>query len=160
MSILSLSAKAQKFYESTRTKTLYSGYDKNVLVRNDHDNCLFVDSNYLPVPGDTIFRLRTVNQQTVIDLKTHVPDEKPLEEIALKGKFSQNEWATMLKAMNGIITTPEIDPRQEIAGEVDNPVLEEKIMALTLTDAHILLREIKNFWNQNKPTQEIFDRFV
>ena len=70
MNILELSKKAQNFYESTRTKTLFSGYEKNVLVREDAENCLFVNSEYVSQPGDIIFRCRTINQNTVIDLKS------------------------------------------------------------------------------------------
>ena len=70
MEILKLSEKAQTFYESTRSKNLVSGYEKNVLTRVDQSNCLFVDSGYKPCPGDVIFRCRTINQNTVIDLKS------------------------------------------------------------------------------------------
>ena len=69
MSILELSQKAQLFYEQSRKKRLYTGYEKNVLVRPDFENCLFVDAKYEPQPGDVIFRCKNMNGNTVIDLK-------------------------------------------------------------------------------------------
>jgi hypothetical protein len=66
MNILKLSKVAQDYYESTRGKTLYSGYEKNILT--DGERCLFVKSDYEPAAGEVIFRCRTINQNTVIDL--------------------------------------------------------------------------------------------
>jgi len=67
---LELAEKAKKYYEEGRSRTLYSGYERNVLTRADCEQCIFVDSTYKPEPGDVIFRCRTINQATVIELKT------------------------------------------------------------------------------------------
>lgn len=145
--ILELSRKAQDFYEKTRGKSVYSGYERNVLIREDFDNCLYVDSTYVPQPGDTLFRCRTLNQQTVIELKIQVPEAESLNKIALKGKFTGGEWLNMISHMNGILRTPGMDPRDELAGEMESSELLEKIKALTKVEAEILLREIETFWN-------------
>jgi hypothetical protein len=50
MNILKLSKIAQDYYEKTRGKTLYSGYEKNVLT--DGERCLFVKSDYEPAAGE------------------------------------------------------------------------------------------------------------
>ena len=67
--VLALSAKAQEYYEKTRGKMMISGYERNVLVREDFENCLFVNSDYELMPGDYVFRLKTVNRSTIIELK-------------------------------------------------------------------------------------------
>ena len=159
MNILELSKKAQSFYENTRSKSLYSGYEKNVLVREDYNNCLFVDTNYQPQPGDTIFRLRSINGKTAIDLKTQVPAEPSLEELALKGKFTREEWLVMLDKMNGVLHTPEIEARSAIAAEVENPEIEQKISLLSPVEGKILLREIQRFWNNNLNTDEFIEQY-
>lgn len=69
-SVLKLAEKAQAFYEQGRSRTLVSGYERNVLVREDVQNAaLFVTANYEPQQGDVIFRCQTVNRETVITLK-------------------------------------------------------------------------------------------
>lgn len=146
MSILRLSAKAQAFYEASRGRSLYSGYEKNVLVRDDSENCLFVDASYIPQPGDTIFRCRTINQNTAIDLKTQVPADA--STFALKGKFTTKEWIAMLRATRGIMRTPELDPK-ELLGKLTNVELKEKIEALTLGESEALLGEIERFWQND-----------
>jgi len=160
MNILELSAKAQKFYETGRSRTLVSGYERNVLVRPEFENGLFVDVNYHPKPGDYIFRCSTINQQTVISLKTAIPMADKIEIIALKGKFTQQEWLHMLERMNGILYTPELEPRNYIAGEMDEPVLEEKIMAMTITNGTILLREIQRFWQNHLSVEPFVNQYL
>jgi|GEM_PF-5080147 len=159
MNILELSKKAQQFYENTRSKSLYSGYEKNVLVREDYSNCLFVDAGYEPQPGDIIFRLRSINGKTAIDLKTQVPAEPSLEDLAIKGKFTREEWAEMLDGMNGVIHTPGMDPRTEINDGVKTRRLKHKIDILNPVEGEILLREIQRFWNNNLNTDEFIDRY-
>lgn len=148
MSILKLSAKAQAFYEASRSKSLYSGFEKNVLVRDDSDSCLFVDANYAPQPGDTIFRCRTINQNTAIDLKTQVPAYA--STFALKGRFTTREWIDMLGAINGVMRTIGIAPREELAGNIpDNDALSNKIKALTSEEGESLMAEIERFWQND-----------
>ena len=67
--MLKLSKKAQNFYENTRSKTLVSGYERNILVREDAENCLFVKSDYDRQKDDVIFRCQTINQNTIIELR-------------------------------------------------------------------------------------------
>jgi hypothetical protein len=67
---LELAEKAKKYYEEGRSRSVYSGYERNVLIRADYEQCIFVDSTYEPQPGDVIFRCKTINQSTVIELKT------------------------------------------------------------------------------------------
>jgi hypothetical protein len=159
MNILELSKKAQSFYENTRSKSLYSGYEKNVLVREDYNNCLFVDSNYEPQPGDTIFRLRSINGKTAIDLTTQVPEAPSLEDLAIKGKFTRDEWLEMLDKTNGLIFSPEIDPRSQISEEVENKRLEHKILILNPVEGEFLKREIQRFWNNNLNTDEFIEHY-
>lgn len=154
--ILELSAKAQKFYENGRSRTLVSGYERNVLTRLESENCLFVDANYIVQPGDTVFRCKTINTQTIIELKIAVPETDPIEKICLNGRFSPDQWRTMLNAMNGVQRTPEIDPRDEISGEIENPELIKKIKKMGKCEGEILIREIEKFWNNRID----FDDFV
>ena len=150
MSILKLSAKAQAFYEASRGRSLYSGYEKNVLVRDDSDSCLFVDATYSPQPGDTIFRCRTINQNTAIDLKTQVPADA--STFALKGRFTTKEWIAMLGAMNGVMRTIGIAPHEELAGNIlNNAALSNKIKALTSEEGESLMAEIERFWQDEIP---------
>lgn len=160
MHILSLSAKAQTFYESGRSRTMISGYERNVLVRDDFDNCLFVDSDYRPQPGDNIFRCQTINQQTVISLKISIPKQPDLAEIALKGKFTHDQWLAMLKATNGLLFSTVIDPRDEITGEVDTPDLQHAIQSLTKAEGQILAQQIQLFWATTPPTNEFITKFL
>lgn len=155
-SILNLSAKAQEFYEKGRSRTLVSGYERNVLTRTDSENCLFVDANYILQPGDVIFRCQTINQQTVISLKTAAPEAESLEKTCLKGRFTSEEWRTMLNNMNGVQRTLEIDPRDEISGEIEDMELVKKIKEMGKCEGEILFREIEKFWNNRID----FDDFV
>lgn len=59
---------------------MISGYERNVLVRDDFDNCLFVTSEYKLQPGDNIFRCQTINKQTVISLKISIPKQQELSD--------------------------------------------------------------------------------
>lgn len=160
MSILFLSAKAQTFYESGRSRTMISGYERNVLVRDDFDNCLFVDSDYRPQPGDNIFRCQTINQQTVISLKISIPKQPDLAEIALKGKFTRDQWVAMLKGTNGLLFTTVIDPRDEITGEMDNPELQHAIQNLNKTEGQILAQQIQLFWATTPPIEAFIAKFI
>ncbi len=166
MNILELSAKAQRFYEGTRSRTLTSGYDRNILIREDYENALFVDSRYAPKPGDNIFRCRTINQQTIIELVQQIPILPNLEMVALQGKFTQDQWKIILNAMNGIIHTPEIDPRDKIAGEIDDqakgkdPVLGQKILRLNKTEGYALLQAVQTFWNGRYQLNEFINKYL
>lgn len=140
--ILNLTEKARNFYESTCSKTLVSGYEKNVLVREDNDNCLFVNSDYELQDGDVLFRCKTINQNIVIDLyKTYV---SPFSKL-----FTEIEWKEILNSMNGIMVIPDVDVREQIAGEVEgtNPEAAKKISALSLKDGEQLNELIKMFWD-------------
>lgn len=143
--VLELSRKAQDFYENAKTKNLHSGYEKNVLVRADQPNCVFVKADYIPQPGDVIFRCQTINQNTRIDLHKIAPGDD-LRKIALKNIFTRGEWEEILNNMNNVILTPELDPRDEIAEELEGD-LAKKIRSLCKTDGFILLWEIERFWN-------------
>ena len=163
MQILQLSAKAQQFYEQGRPRNMISGYERNVLTRHDFDNCLFVDAEYTPQPGDTIFRCKTINQKTIISLKTSIPESENLVEISLKGKFTREEWLAMLEVTNGLIFSPELDPRQNLAGELDDDYereLIEKIEQMSVMEAKMLLREISLFWLYAPPADEFIARFI
>lgn len=141
---------------------MVSGYDRNILVREDYENCLFVDAKYTPQPGDVIFRCRTINQQTIIELAQQIPALPELETIGLRGAFTKEEWPIMLNATNGLLHIPEIDPRDEIAGEVEdeNPELGRKIRSLSKTDGYALLNATQVFWNNMTPIAEFYRRFL
>lgn len=142
---------------------MISGYERNVLARADFDNCLFVDAEYNPQPGDHLFRCKTINQQTVISLKVSIPAEENLAEIALKGKFTREEWLAMIEVTNGLMFTPDIDPRQELAGELDDDFereLIDKIEAMPLIEAKLLLREISDLWVNDHPVEDFIQRFI
>lgn len=159
MSILNLSAKAQAFYEASRGRSLVSGYEKNVLVRDDSDSCLFVDATYNPQPGDTIFRCRTINQNTAIDLKTQVPADA--SSFALKGRFTTKEWIAMLGAMNGVTRVVGIAPRDELAWNIpNNDALSNKIKALTLEEGEVLMSEVERFWQEETPFTTLLNRVL
>lgn len=161
MNILELSNKAQSFYEKTRSKTLFSGYEKNVLVRCDFDNCLFVKAEYEPQPGDVLFRCRTINQNTVIDLKVAVPETETIEQYALKGKLTQAEWMSLLDSMNGIIISKDIDLREQLAGGVsENVELAEKLKNLSELEARILAAEVEVFWGGNKNISSFLSKYL
>lgn len=159
MNILELSERARNFYENTRSRNLYSGYDKNVLTREDFESCLFVDSNYKPQPGDYLFRLATINGQTKIDLKEHVP-AMYLPAIALKGKFNATEWETILRTINGISINLQ-EPGPGIAEEIEDPELSEKIRSLSRTETALLYSVILEFWyNKSGDPIKFIQRFI
>lgn len=141
-SILDLTYMVRNFYENSCSKTLVSGYEKNVLARFDSQSCLFVNSEYELQEGDVIFRCKTINRNTVIDLyKTYV---SPLSKL-----FTEDEWKEILYSMNGIMVIPEVDVRDQIAGEVEGTIPEaaKKISALSLKDGEQLNELIKKFWD-------------
>lgn len=161
--VLEMSKLAQEFYEKGRSRSLVSGYERNVLVRPDFNNALFVDANYNLQPGDYVFRCQTINQQTVISLKSAIPQHENLAEIALKGIFTHVEWLAMIEVTNGLLFSPEIDPRQQLAGELDDDFergLIEKIEALPLVSAKMLMREISDMWVNNIPVETFIERFI
>lgn len=166
--VLNMSAKALQFYEKGRGRGIYSGYERNVLVRPDYPEALFVNSDYVPQPGDYIFRCDTMNQASRISLKTYIQPSKPLDEIALQGKFTKDEWMHILKAMNGVLSTPELDPREEIAGEVEDEVeisperdaLVSKIRGLDKLTGHLLLQVITEYWNAEIELNQFIERFL
>lgn len=160
MHVLELTSKAKAYYESIRPKTMVSGYEKNILVSENYPEALDVDGNYQPEPGDHIFRCQTINSQTSIKIKTAIPNGPKMEEIALKGKFTQEEWQIMLKAMNGIMPVPEIDPRTEIATEIEDESLAFKIESLSLLEGHVLINEIVRFWHTTPKTTDFIKRFL
>jgi hypothetical protein len=160
MHVLELTKKAKAYYESIRPKTMVSGFEKNILVSETHPEAVDVDSNYQAEPGDHIFRCRTINSNTSISLKLSIPNGPKMEEIALKGKFTEDEWQTMLKAMNGIIPSPEIDPRTELSAEMESYKLSRKIEELTLLEGHVLLNEIIRFWHTTPNTRDFIRQYI
>lgn len=162
--ILNLSLKAQNFYENSRVKSISSGYERNVLVREDAENCLFVDSNYDLQPGDFIFRCKTINYATSIGLSKCLPvlpDVPGLMEIALKGKFSKEEWKIVLDIMNGYLHSPELDPREAISAELDDhPDVSKKIKSLDKTDGYALLWAISTFWDGRYQLHEFIEQYL
>lgn len=64
--ILQLSGVAQAYYESLRSNTLVSGGERYVLT--DGKNCLFVPPSYPIAPGQAMFRCRTRQGGTEIEL--------------------------------------------------------------------------------------------
>jgi hypothetical protein len=155
MNILQLSERAVKFYEASRPRNLYSGYEKNVLVRNDSESCLFVDARYMPATGDVIFRVSTINQATKIDLKYSAPEESPL-----RGKFSREEWIEMIDKMNGVLASSEIDPREEVAGELENDELAAKVRELSKQEGEALLTSIAGFWDNEKALENFIAKVL
>lgn len=142
LGILDITYMVRNFYENSCSKTLVSGYEKNVLARLDSQTCLFVNSEYELQEGDIIFRCKTINRNTVIDLyKTYV---SPFSKL-----FTENEWKEILNSMNGIMVIPDVDVREQIAGEVEgtNPEAAKKISALSLKDGEQLNELIKMFWD-------------
>lgn len=62
MNQLKLSAVAQAYYESLRALSLVQGWDKYVVT--DGHNCMFVNSDYEPQEGESVFFLTTRNRKT------------------------------------------------------------------------------------------------
>lgn len=149
MNILELSKKAQEFYESARTKSIISGFEKNVLARADYDNCLFVKADYVPVMGDCIFKCRTINSATVIDLYVNGLADFDLRKIAFAGLFLNSEWKEILNNMNGIIIDFNMDlEAQLIDGLQENTA--RKIVSLSRIEIYMLIFEIISFWRYHK----------
>lgn len=66
MNLLELSKVAQAYYEGLRALSLAQGWDK--YVATDGKQCLFVNSDYQPQPGEAVFFITTRNRQTSIQL--------------------------------------------------------------------------------------------
>lgn len=66
MSILKKSKVALDFYEGYRARNIVSGFEKFVLT--DGESCLFVNSDYEPIPGEVVFKMDTRNHTTGIQV--------------------------------------------------------------------------------------------
>lgn len=158
--ILILSKMALEYYESGRSKTLVSGYERNVLTNQDHEECLFVNSDYIAQPGDVIFRCSTVNQQSRIELKEERTRELGIGIFALKGKFTSEEWIYMLDKLNGVMRPYDIPGKKILEIEFDNTEIYEKISKLNDLEGEILLREIEGFWSKRQNTDAFIAQFL
>ena len=65
-SVLLLSETAKNYYESCRSKTLVSGFEKYVIT--DGERALFVNSDYEPSEGEVVFKCETRHMETLIQL--------------------------------------------------------------------------------------------
>jgi hypothetical protein len=65
--IFEAKALAVAHYENLRSRNLVSGWEKYVLTNGNE--CLFVDSNYLPQKGEYLFYCTTRNGLTLCELK-------------------------------------------------------------------------------------------
>ena len=66
MTILEKSEKAQQYYDSYKSKTLVSGFEK--LVCTDGEKCMFVNSDYEPVGEEVVYKCDTRNFITGVQL--------------------------------------------------------------------------------------------
>lgn len=67
MDTLKLADSAKRYYEKTKAKSVYHGWEKFVLTNGIE--CIFVNADYEPSDGEAVFYLRTQNGNTVCELK-------------------------------------------------------------------------------------------
>lgn len=66
MTTLQKSQSAIEYYESMRSRTIVSGFEKNVLT--DGYTSIFCKTDHTPGPGEAIFRLETRNGKTACQI--------------------------------------------------------------------------------------------
>jgi len=66
MTILQLSKVATDYYVGLSPKTLHSGFEKYVCT--DGQICMFVNSDYEPLPGEYVFHCQTRNKNVSVQL--------------------------------------------------------------------------------------------
>jgi hypothetical protein len=66
MTTLQKAQSAIEYYESMRSRSLVSGFEKNVLT--DGYNSIFCKTDHNPGPGEVIFRLETRNGKTACQI--------------------------------------------------------------------------------------------
>ena len=66
MTILEKSEKAQQYYDSYKSKTLVSGFEK--FVCTDGQKCMFVNSDYEPVGEEVVYKCDTRHFNTGVQL--------------------------------------------------------------------------------------------
>lgn len=66
MTTLELASIAQSYYEGLRAPNLVQGWEKYIATNGE--TCLFVKSDYDPLPGEAVFFLTTRNRNTMCQL--------------------------------------------------------------------------------------------
>lgn len=140
MSILNLGEIALDYYDKIKPRNIVNGFEKNVLIREDANVCVFVTSDYVPKDGDVIFRCQLRNGYTDIQLYRN-------KTVRL---LSKEEWQILLNAMNGIIIQDAMDVRQGLSFEVEDtdPELAKKIRSFSTEEASRIYSDIKKFWDR------------
>lgn len=140
MNTLKLGEIALDYYDSLKPRNVYSGFEKNILIREDSNVCIFVTSDYVPQEGDVIFRCQIRNGKTDIQLYRN-------KTVRL---LSKEEWQLLLNSMNGIIIQEEMDVRQGLSFEVEDtdPELAKKIRSLSIDEAKRIYSDVKKFWDR------------
>ena len=69
---------AEDYYNVACPEHVQNGYEKNVLIDTETEECLFVPGEVIPQEGELLFRCRRTKGNTVITLKT--PKRKKLEK--------------------------------------------------------------------------------
>ena len=65
----------------------------------------------------------------------------------LQKLFTKEEWLQIMASMNGVLSSPELPAQENIASNIEQPGLAQKVRELNNTEAVSLLEEINNFWN-------------
>lgn len=140
MNTLKLGEIALDYYDRLRPRNIVNGFEKNVLIREDANVCVFVTSDYIPQDGDVIFRCQVRNGYTDIQLYRN-------KTVRL---LSTAEWQILLNAMNGIIIQDEMDVRQGLSFEVEDSDAElaKKIRSFSKEEASRIYSDIKRFWDR------------
>ena len=66
MTELKISERAKEYYEKVRPSNIFTGFEKNLVT--DGYKFMFVKGDYEIKNGEVIFRVRTLNKNTIIDL--------------------------------------------------------------------------------------------
>lgn len=67
---------AEDYYNAAYPEHALNGYEKNVLIDTETEECLFVPGEVLPLEGELVFRCRRTKGITVTTLKTPKKEKK------------------------------------------------------------------------------------
>ena len=61
---------AEEYYNTACPEHALNGYEKNVLIDTETEECLFVPGEVFPLEGELLFRCRRAKGNTITTLKT------------------------------------------------------------------------------------------
>lgn len=76
---------AEDYYNTACPEHVLNGYEKNVLIDTETEECLFVPGEVLPQEGELVFRCRRAKGITVTTLKTPKKEKKEKRSPRFKG---------------------------------------------------------------------------